>query len=95
MRLTVLLLMVLTVAVAKRGPVPDVSGVWVAVLAGSDFGVSHSPNRVILNVTRDGTRLNVIEVASGEVGAYVAERQYFFRKTLQPVGKKGSAQEFG
>lgn len=76
MRLTVLFLMALSVTVARNAPGPDLTGIWVAELARSDIGTSPCPNRLILNVTQNGDGLKVIEVSTGQSGAYVAERQY-------------------
>jgi hypothetical protein len=87
MRLTACLFMVVIVAFAKHQPVSDLNGIWVSGLANCDPDTSTSCNRVILNVTRDGNRLKVIEVASGEVGTSVAERQYVFKRPLRHVGQ--------
>ena len=74
MRLTALLLTVLTVSVARNAPTQDICGLWVADLTKCDRGTGPQPTRLILNVTRDGTRLKVIEVTSDEVGSYVVFR---------------------
>ena len=87
MRLTALFLMALCVTLATNAGMTDVSGVWVADLAKSKFETSPHPNRVILSVIRDEDRLKVVEVASGEIGAYIAERQYFFKGSPKGVGR--------
>ncbi|HEV3196267.1 MAG TPA: hypothetical protein VGZ73_00125, partial [Bryobacteraceae bacterium] len=71
------------------------NGVWVAGLAKCDVD-SPSCNRVILNVTKEGNRLKVIEVTSDEAGTSVAERQYVFKGQLRRVGQgAGSAKAAG
>jgi hypothetical protein len=66
MRLTALLLTVLTVSVARNAPTREMCGMWVTDLTKSDLGAGARPTQLILNVTREGNRLKVIEVASDE-----------------------------
>jgi hypothetical protein len=82
MRLMVLILMALSVGFANS----DLNGVWVGGLNTCDVDSSPACNRVILNVTRDGNRLRVIEVARGKVGSSIAERDYFFKGAVRPSG---------
>jgi hypothetical protein len=96
MRLTAYFLMFLTVAVAKTQPVRVLSGVWASGAATCDIDASPSCNRVILNVTREGNRLKVIEIISGEAGNSIAERQYVFKGALRGVGREvGTAKAAG
>jgi hypothetical protein len=88
MRFMALLLTVLTVGVAMNAPPQDICGLWVADLSKCDRGTGTQPTRLILNVTRDGNRLKVIEVTSDEVGSSVAERLYIFEGALRR-GEKG------
>jgi hypothetical protein len=88
MRFMALLLTVLTVGVAMNAPTQDICGMWVADLSKCDRGPGTQPTRLILNVTRDGNRLKVIEVTSDEVGSSVAERLYIFEGALRR-GEKG------
>jgi hypothetical protein len=44
-------------------------------------------NRIILNVTREGNRLKVIEIISGEAGSSIAQRQNVFKGILWRVGQ--------
>jgi hypothetical protein len=85
MRLTVLFLMALGVTQANNVGVADVSGVWVAVIDRCDFGSASRPMRLVLNVTRDEDRLNVIEVFNGEDVAGLAEQHYVLRRGLSPI----------
>jgi len=85
MQLTVLFLMAVGVTLATNAGVTNVSGVWVADIARSDFGSASHPMRLVLNVTRDENRLTVIEVFNGEGGAGLAERQYTLRRGLSPI----------
>src|SRR5258708_19948285 len=84
MRLTALLLLFVTGTVAKNAP--DVSGVWMADLARSDFATAPSPNRVSMSVTRDGNRLNVVQVVSDKRREYVADRQFLFKGAAHSLG---------
>ena len=54
-----------------------------ADLTKCDRGTGPQPTRLILNVTRDGNRLKVIEVTRDEVGSYVAERLYKLEGALR------------
>jgi len=85
MRLTVLFLMAVCVTLATNAGVTDVSGVWVADIARSDFGPAPRPLRLVLNVTRDEKRLRVIEVFNGEDGAGLTEQYYVLRRGLSPI----------
>lgn len=96
MRLTALLLTVLTVSVARNAPTREMCGMWVTDLTKSDLGAGARPTQLILNVTREGNRLKVIEVASDEVGAFVAERRYVFKGATPRVEKDvGTAETTG
>jgi hypothetical protein len=87
MRLMVLLLMVLTAADATPRRVLDLNGVWIAGTNTCEHDVSLHCNRIILNVTREGNRLKVIKIISGEAGSSIAERQYVFKGILGSVGQ--------
>jgi len=83
MRLTAYLLMFLTVAVAKTQPMRVLSGVWVSGAATCDIDASPDCNRVILNVSRNGNSLKVIEITSVEAGKSITEHQYVFKGALR------------
>ena len=69
---------------------------WVADLTKCTLGAGPPPTRLILNVTRDGSRLTVIEVSTNEVGAYVAERQYVFKGAVRHIERDvGTAETAG
>jgi hypothetical protein len=96
MRLTALLLMVLAVTDAKNVAMPDLSGIWIADIARCNFGTSPRPNWLTLNVTRNGDRLSVIEVARDNGEIHLAERQYVLKSGVRPIGAEvGSAKIAG
>ena len=80
-----LVLSVLIVSVTSAGAA-DIYGVWAADIARCDFGGPAHFDRLSLSVTRSGKRLSIIEVASGEVGTYISERQFQFGMGLRRAG---------
>jgi hypothetical protein len=85
MRSIILLLSVLTASVASAAG-PDIYGVWAAELPRCDFGGPAHFDRLSLSVTRSGKRLSIIEVAVGEVGGYISERQFHLGMGLRRAG---------
>ena len=79
MRLTALFLMAVGMTLATNAGVPDVSGLWVAVIDRCDFGSASHPMRLVLNVTQDDHQLKVLEVFKDKNGAGLAERLYRLR----------------
>ena len=85
MRLTVLMLIAVSVAQPKHAVTTDLRGVWVADIARCDFGVASQPLRLALKVTRTENRLNVVEVSNTEDGTGLTQRQYLLRRGLSPT----------
>jgi hypothetical protein len=85
MRLTILLLIAMSVAFPKSAIITDVNGVWVADITRCNFGTASHPLRLALNVTKTEDRLNVIEISNSEHGANLAQRQYTLRRGLSPI----------
>jgi hypothetical protein len=96
MRLTALLLAVVTISVSGNTAIQDISGLWVADLIRCDFGTTSPPGRLIMNVTRDGDLLMVTEIVSGDGQEYLRERLYAFTGGLQSVERNiGAGQTIG
>lgn len=87
MRSIALLLTVLAVSAANAA-VPNIYGVWTADLTRCDFGVPAHFDRLSVSVARVGRLLEIIEVAGGEAGAYIASRQYLFHAGLWRFGHR-------
>ena len=81
--------MVLTLSFGGNTAAPDIEGVWLSDLRRSNFGGQAQFNRIILSVTRVGSRLSVVEVNSGEAGKSIAHRRYVVGPTSGRSGNEG------
>jgi hypothetical protein len=74
----------------------DVTGTWTADVAHCNFGTALHPTRLTLQVSRNGGRLEVIEVANGEDGTSLSVRQYEAENRSQAFGTEiGTARTIG
>ena len=91
MRLIGLLVMVMSIGIARQRTVLDYSGVWIADRARSDLGLLRVPSLLVRSVSQDGTQLTVVEMSGSESGKSVTSRQCVLMTERRGAVKDGGA----